>query len=153
MGLAARFSRAGAVSTILAMTRAAGIFVKETYEEVPYDDSHGVALGRIRITRSFTSDIVGRSSAQLLTARSDDGSAADVALDQVSAVVDGNPGSFVLQHWRTISRDGAATNGLVTPGSGSGELHAVRDICRIAVDEQGTHTLELDYSLGGNTTA
>ena len=139
----------GAGSTISAVARAVGTFVNETYEEVPYDDSDGVSLGRIRITRSFSGDIVGQSSAELLTARSADGSTAYVALDRLSAVIDGKAGSFVLQHWGTISGDGAVTDGAVVPGSGSGELRGLRGRCRIAVDEQGTHTLELDYSLGG----
>ncbi len=130
------------------MARAVGTFVNESYEDETYDDADGVALGRVHITRSFSGDIEGRSTAELLTARAADGSAAYVALDRVTAAIDRKAGAFVFQHWGTVSRAGATTAGAVVPGSGTGELEGLRGTGRIVVDSAGTHTLELDYELG-----
>jgi hypothetical protein len=130
------------------MGRAVGTFVNDTYEEEPYDGAGGVALGRVHITRSFSGDIEGTSTAELLTARAADGSAAYVALDRIDAAIHGKAGTFVLQHWGTVSSDGASTAGAVVPGSGTGDLRGLRGSGRIVVDEAGTHILELDYELG-----
>jgi Protein of unknown function (DUF3224) len=127
------------------MTRVTGTFANHTYEDEPYGDNDAVELGRVHITRSFSGDIVGQSTAELLTARSPDGSAAYVGLDRISASFHGRSGTFVLQHWGIVSTEGASTAGAVVPGSGTGELRGLRGEGKIAVDENGTHTLELEY--------
>jgi hypothetical protein len=122
--------------------------VNDSYDEERCDDADGVLIGRVRIARSFTGDIEGGSTAELLTARMADGSAAYVALDRIRAAVDGKAGTFVLQHWGTVSGAGASTAGTVVPGSGTGELRGLRGSATIIVDGDGTHRLELDYELG-----
>jgi hypothetical protein len=130
------------------VARAVGIFANDSYEEEPYDDRDGTALGRVHITRSFSGEIEGQSTAELLTARAADGSAAYVGLDRISATIDGKTGTFVLQHWGTVSSEGASTAGIVVPGSAAGDLAGLRGQGKIVVDDQGTHRLELDYELG-----
>jgi Protein of unknown function (DUF3224) len=48
--------------------RASATFVNRTYDEEPYDDREGIALGRIHIARTFEGDLEGESSAELLAA-------------------------------------------------------------------------------------
>jgi uncharacterized protein DUF3224 len=129
------------------MNRVTATFVNDAYEEEPYGQGEGVELGRVHITRSFSGEIVGSSTAELLTARTPDGSAGYVGQDAVTGRVDGRSGTFVLQHWGTVSDEGAATAGVVVPGSGTGELGGLRGEGKIAVDESGAHTLELEYEL------
>ena len=127
------------------MARASATFVNATYDEEPYDDRDGTLLGRIRIKRMFAGDLEGESSAVLLTARTDAGSAAYVALDRIAGRLGGREGSFVLQHHRTVSSAGAITEASVVPDSASGELAGLRGHGSISVAEDGTHTLTLEY--------
>jgi len=128
--------------------RATATFTNQTYEEEPYDDAPGVALGRVHITRSFEGDLDGESAAELLTARTGDVAAGYVALDRISGRLDGREGSFVLQHHGTVSPQGEAeTAGSVVPDSGTGQLSGLRGTGTISVDEEGNHRLVLEYEL------
>jgi hypothetical protein len=129
------------------LTRAVATFTNETYEEETYDDQGGTALGRVHITRSFEGDFDGQSTADLLTARTEDGSATYVALDRISGRMHDREGSFVLEHHGTVSSAGASTAGMVVPDSGTGELRGLRGEGQIAVDDEGNHELALEYEL------
>ena len=127
------------------MPRASATFVNATYDEEPYDHREGTVLGRIRITRTFEGDLVGESSAELLTAKTEAGSATYVALDRIACKLRDRSGSFVLVHHGTISAAGSANAASVVPDSGTGELAGLRGRGSISVAEDGTHTLALDY--------
>jgi len=101
--------------------RADSTFVNDRYDEETYDDRDGTALGRIHITRRFEGDLEGVAAAELLTARTESG--------------------------RDLGR-GAEIDGTVVPDSGAGELEGLRGEATIAVDEDGTHRLSLEYELG-----
>ena len=131
------------------MPRVAAIFVNTTYDERDDGEFEGSALAWIHITRTFGGDVDGNSTAELMTVRSADGSAAYVAFDRVAATIGGKVGAFVFQHWGTITADGGRIAGTVVPGSGAGELAGIEGEGTIRVDEEGTHTLELDYRLPG----
>jgi hypothetical protein len=125
--------------------RASATFVNTTDDEEAYDDRDGVVLGRIRITRIFAGDLEGESSAELLTARMEAGSATYVALDRIAGRLGGLSGSFVLAHHGTVSAAGAETAASVVPDSATGELEGLRGRGSISVAEDGTHTLTLEY--------
>src|SRR5439155_26644472 len=125
--------------------RANATFVNATYDEEAYDDRDGVVLGRIRITRTFAGELEGESSAELLTARMETGSATYVALDRVAGRLGGRSGSFVLAHHGTVSGAGAETAASVVPDSATAELKGLRGRGSISVAEDGTHTLTLEY--------
>ncbi len=129
------------------MRNAVATFTNETYDEEPYDDRDGTVLGRVHITRSFEGDLEGESTAELLTATVDEGSAAYVALDRIAGRLHGREGSFVLQHYGVVSPAGAATAGSVVPDSATGELRGLRGEGRISVAGDGTHALTLEYEL------
>src|SRR2546423_8978604 len=95
--------------------RASATFVNTSYEEEPYDDRDGTVLGRIHITRTFEGDLEGTATAELLTATTESGSAAYVALDRITGRLHGRTGSFVLQHNGTISSAGSAIDGEAVP--------------------------------------
>ena len=127
------------------MPRANATFVNTTHDEEAYDDREGVVLGRIRITRTFAGELEGESSAELLTARMETGSATYVALDRVACRLGGRSGSFVLAHHGTVSGAGAETAASVVPDSATAELKGLRGRGSISVAEDGTHTLTLEY--------
>jgi hypothetical protein len=125
--------------------RANATFANATYDEEPYDDRDGTVLGRIRITRTFEGDLEGASSAELLTARTEAGSATYVALDRIACRLGDRSGSFVLAHHGTVTAGGSANAASVVPDSGTGELVGLRGQGSISVAEDGTHTLTLEY--------
>jgi len=125
--------------------RANATFVNATYDEEAYDDRDGVVLGRIRITRTFAGELEGESSAELLTARMEAGSATYVALDRIAGRLVGRSAAFVLAHHGTVSAAGAETAASVVPDSATGELKGLRGRGSISVAEDGTHTLTLEY--------
>ena len=127
------------------MPRASATFVNTTYAEEPYDDRDGTVLGRIHITRAFEGDLEGESSAELLTARTEAGSATYLALDRIACRLGERSGSFVLAHHGTVSETGSANAASVVPDSGTGELEGLRGQGSISVDDDGTHRLALDY--------
>ena len=127
------------------MPRASATFVNTSYEEEPYDDRDGTVLGRIHIARTFQGDLEGESSAELLTARTQAGSATYLALDRIAGRLGGRSGSFVLSHHGTVSQAGSANAASVVPDSGTEELAGLRGRGSISVDEDGTHRLALDY--------
>jgi len=125
--------------------RASATFVNTSYDEEPYDDRDGTVLGRIHIARTFTGDLEGESSAELLTARTETGAAAYVALDRIAGRLRDRAGSFVLAHHGTITAAGSENAASVVPDSGTGELAGLRGRGSISVAEDGTHVLMLDY--------
>jgi hypothetical protein len=65
----------------------------------------------------------------------------------IRGTLDGRSGSFVLQHGGILSPEGTSSQGTIVPGTGTGELADVRGDGTIAADEDGNHTLTLDYEL------
>lgn len=129
------------------MTQARATFVNDRYDPETYDDRDGTSLGRIHITRRFEGDLEGEATAELLTATTPDGGAVYVALDRITGKLAGRSGSFVLHHRGIVSSDGAETDAGIVRGSGTGELRGLSGTGTIAVDEDGTHRLELEYEL------
>jgi hypothetical protein len=127
------------------LPRASATFINTTYDEEPYDGGGGTVLGRIHIARTFEGDLEGESSAELLTARTETGSAAYVALDRIACRLGDRSGSFVLVHHGTVSEEGSANAASVVPDSATGELAGLRGRGSISVAEDGTHMLTLEY--------
>lgn len=91
--------------------------------------------------------MLAQSTVDMLSAVSDvPGSAGYVAMEQVSATLDGKQGSFVLQH--TGVREGESSSLLVrvVPGSGAAELKGIQGTLGIEIID-GVHFYSFDYSL------
>jgi Protein of unknown function (DUF3224) len=131
-----------------AVPRAVSPFTNDSYEEEPYGSSAGTELARVHIGRSFSGELEGESTAELLTATTPAGSAAYVALDSIKGRLAGREGTFVLEHHGIVSSAGSDTSASVVPDSGTGELEGISGSGQIAVDADGNHSLELDYELG-----
>ena len=127
--------------------QATGTFTIDSWEDEPFGARDGVTLGRVRATKTFSGEIAGTSTAALVMAGAQEGSAAYVGLEQVVASVQGRSGSFVLQHSATMTKDSQSLSLTVVPDSGTGELLGLRGEARIDIDAEGGHTLILDYDL------
>ena len=117
------------------------------------DEGEGPFLSEARVVKRYQGDLDGEGRVRLLMCRaSADGpleNAGYIASEQVSGMLGGREGTFVLHHWG-IAEAGAppSTAGHVVPGSGTGELAGLSGTMEIHVDGDGKHTLTLDYEIG-----
>ena len=104
-------------------------------------------LGRMSIDKQFKGDLEGTSQGEMLSVMTDvKGSAGYVAIERVSATLNGRRGTFVLQHNATMNRGEPFLNIIVVPDSGSGELAGLSGSMRIVIAD-GKHSYEFDYAL------
>lgn len=112
--------------------------------------AHGennVRLGRMSIDKVFHGELEATSKGEMLSALTPvEGSAGYVAIEQVTGMLAGKQGSFVLQHFG-IMHDGDNELILeVVPASGTGELAGLTGEMSIVI-EDGQHYYEFEYSL------
>ncbi|HEY3191788.1 MAG TPA: DUF3224 domain-containing protein [Solirubrobacterales bacterium] len=122
-------------------------FTNDRYEEEPYGEAEGAELSRVRISRTFTGDLEGESTAELMIAKSE-GGGGYVGHDRITGRLGGKSGGFVFQHGGIMGPDGVSNTGTIVPGSGTGELEGITGEGTMLADEDGNHTLTLQYELG-----
>ena len=112
----------------------------------PLPDVSGTeVINRIAIDKQFHGPLDGRSQGQMLATRTPvDGSAGYVALERVTATLEGRTGSFTLQHSGTMNRGAASLALTVVPDSATGELTGLDGRMAIRIVE-GAHFYEFDY--------
>jgi Protein of unknown function (DUF3224) len=114
----------------------------------------GVDYGGLTLSKTFTGAIEGSSTVEMLYTRTpgENGSYAGagyVALERISGSVDGRRGSFALLHISTVvENEPPLSRYPISPGSGTGDLAGMSGVGLITIDDDGTHTLHLDYELG-----
>ncbi len=121
-------------------------FANDRYDEEAYAEADGVELSRVHISRTFTGDLVGESTAELMIAKSE-GGGGYVGHDKITGTLGGRSGSFVFQHAGIIGPDGVTNTGTIVPGSGRGELEGISGEGTMLADDEGNHTLTLTYEL------
>ena len=126
---------------------ASGAFEVKLNPLPAYNTSADTKLGRMSIDKQFHGGLEGTSQGEMLSAMTDiKGSAGYVAIERVSATLNGRRGTFVLQHNATMNRGEPFLNIIVVPDSGSGELAGLSGSMRIIIAD-GRHSYEFDYSL------
>ncbi|MBW8483877.1 DUF3224 domain-containing protein [Actinomadura parmotrematis] len=133
-------------------SRASGTFEIKSWDAgTPFQNEGGVELTRVQVTRAFHGDLVGSSTAELITVRSPAGPAAYVGVETVRGILHGREGTFVLQHNAGSDDGGDDTQWLdllVVPATGTGELAGVRGRFELGTDDAGGHAWSLEYTLG-----
>ncbi|HEU4421655.1 MAG TPA: DUF3224 domain-containing protein [Pilimelia sp.] len=129
-------------------TRATSTFTIDSWHEENYDENEGATLSRTTVTKTFTGDLVGTSSAELLMARGRvEGSAAYVGFERISGRLHDRDGGFVLHHTATGSAGEQSASWTVVPDTGTGDLTGIRGSATITVAPDGGHTFVLDYTV------
>ena len=126
--------------------KASAPFTNDRYDEESYGEAEGTELSRVHISRSFSGDLEGASIAELLIAKSE-GGGGYVGHDRITGTLQGKSGDFVFQHSGLMGPEGVTNTGTIVPGSGSGELAGITGEGRMLADEEGNHTLTLEYEL------
>ena len=126
-------------------SRVSGTFdVKLTPQDVGSSDAK---MGRMTIDKHYHGGLEGTGKGQMLTAMTDvEGSAGYVAIERVSATLQGRTGSFVLQHSGTMSRGAQQLSVTVVPDSGTGQLTGITGTLKITIQGRA-HSYEFDYTL------
>jgi len=129
-------------------SRARAPFILDSWDPETIEDGPGAALGRVRITKTFSGDIEGTSVVEMLTAVSTvEGSAAYVAFERVTGTLAGRSGTFVLHHTATSSAGEQSGSWTVVPDSATGDLTGLSGKGDITIGPDGAHTFLLDYDL------
>ena len=127
-----------------------GTFTIDSWDEETDEAGAGATLARARVTKTFTGDLAGTSTTDLLLCRTQvDTSAAYVGFERFTGVLAGRSGTFVLHHSATSDASGATLTWSVVPDSGTGDLRHPRGQGQITVDAGGGHAYTLDYDLAG----
>lgn len=105
-------------------------------------------LGRLSINKQFHGDLSATSTGEMLSAMTGvAGSAAYVALEQVSGTLHGRRGAFTLQHTGVMNRGEGHLTVNVVPDSGEGELAGLTGQMTIRI-EADAHYYDFEYNLG-----
>jgi Protein of unknown function (DUF3224) len=121
-------------------------FNNDRYDEEPYGEADGAEVSRVHISRTFSGDLDGSSTAELLIAKSE-GGGGYVGHDRVTGTLQGKSGGFVFQHTGLMGPAGVTNTGVIVPGTGTGELDGITGEGTMLADEEGNHTLTLEYEL------
>ncbi len=111
------------------------------------DGSSNPLLGRFLLIKKFSGDLDARARGHMLSAgTATKGSAGYVAIDQITGVLHGRRGSFVLQHSGSMKRGAPTLSVMVVPDSGTGELAGLTGTLNINIVE-GKHFYDFLYSI------
>ena len=129
-------------------TTANARFAIKSWDEKPYSEGDDLPrLTRATVTKSFTGDVDGEGLVEYLMMYRRDGSAEFVGLERFVGRVGGRSGSFVLQRVGAFEGGLAKESYFVIPGSGTGELSALRGEGRTEVGHGTEHPFALSYEL------
>ena len=113
----------------------------------PQPPAEGQTWGRQAISKTFHGALEGSSRGEMLAAGTAvKGSAGYVALEQVSATLEGRHGTFFLQHFGLMDQGKAALTVSVIPDSATGELTGLQGSMSIDISG-GQHRYTFNYTL------
>ncbi|WP_374045709.1 DUF3224 domain-containing protein [Massilia sp. YIM B04103] len=113
----------------------------------PQTSADSPPWGRQRIEKTFHGPLDGSSIGEMLAVRTEvKGSAGYVALEQVSATLEGRKGTFFLQHSGLMDHGAPTLMVSVVPDSATGELKGLKGTMTIQI-EGGKHFYGFNYSL------
>jgi hypothetical protein len=128
---------------------ASGTFEVKLNPQARVDNVGDPTIGRMSIDKQFQGDLEAVSHGEMLAVHTEtEGSAGYVALERVAGTLDGQSGTFALQHSGTMTRGVPHLLISVVPDSATGQLVGLAGQMKINIVE-GKHTYEFEYTLGG----
>jgi hypothetical protein len=125
-------------------SHAAGSF---TVKVAPLTPAPAEGLGRFSIDKEMRGELKATTKGEMFSGGDPKaGAAGYVAIEVVTGTLAGKSGSFALQHFATMDKDGPKMNVIVVPGSGLGELKGIAGTLTIRIDD-GKHFYDLEYTL------
>ncbi|NND43724.1 MAG: DUF3224 domain-containing protein [Xanthomonadales bacterium] len=114
-------------------------------ELTPQEDREFPA-GRMLINKRYTGDMSGSGIGQMISKRTEEGTAVYCAIEEFSGSVNGKTGSFTLVHKGTMSEASQLLEVDILEGSGSGELEGISGSMLIT-QQAGEHSYELRFTM------
>lgn len=122
--------------------------VKGTFEvDLKAQNDGEFPAGRMVIDKVYSGDLAGSGKGQMISKRTESGTAVYYAIEEFSGSLKGKAGAFTLVHKGHMSKDSQTLNVEILEGSGNGELEKISGSMKITQDSAG-HTYELLYELG-----
>lgn len=124
---------------------ASGPFTVDSWDADTLVDADGWTIQRVVLTKTFSGDMAGTSTVDMISAVIDAVPTAYVAIERLDVTLGDRSGRVLLQH--------AAPSGdlpirlTVVPGSGRDGLAGLRGEFSISVADDGAHTYTFDYDL------
>jgi hypothetical protein len=106
----------------------------------------GAPAGRMILNKKYRGEMTGSGIGQMISKRTENGTAAYYAIEEFSGSIDGKSGAFTLVHQGSMNQDTQSLEITVLEGSGSGELATITGSMLITQDENG-HRYEFRYEL------
>jgi hypothetical protein len=123
-------------------------FAIKSWDEKAYSEGEDQPrLTRVTVSKTFTGDLEGEGQVEYLMMYRSDGSASFVGHERFVGRIGGKSGSFILQRIGTFEGGLAQESYSVIPGSGTGELRALKGDGRSSVGHGTDHPFALDYEL------
>jgi hypothetical protein len=126
--------------------RATATFTLDSWDQSTLVEQAGGAIAQAEVTKTYTGELAGTSVTRLLFGSKTEGKAAYGGFEIVTADLQGRTGTFMLHH-RAAQGDQGFFELTVLKGSGTGDLEGLSGSAQIDVDENGGHTLHLDYDV------
>ena len=115
--------------------------------EEPFDaPTKGPSRERVFVDKTFSGDVVGRSSAVLMTCQVSDEQAGYLASEPLAVAIEGLSGTFVMHHGGTVEGNVVEQFGKIISGSGTGDLSGISGTGIFRHDTSGA-IFTLDYEL------
>jgi hypothetical protein len=100
--------------------------------------------GRMIINKKYSGGLVGVGVGQMISKRTESGTAVYSAIEEFDGSVDGKTGGFTLIHTGHMSAEGQILDVTVLNGSGTGELKSISGSLEI-IQEDKEHKYVLSY--------
>lgn len=127
---------------------AAGTFVLDVFDTgEPYDVHQDTKIARVHVEKTFSGDLTGTSTAELLTVTTGETPRAYVAIERFEGTLDGRSGGFVLQHNAGGENGEPWLSWKIAEGTGTGDLAGITGEGQIVVGPDGGHSYTLDYEI------
>jgi hypothetical protein len=128
-------------------SKATGTFEVKTAPLPPDEATSATSIGRYSLDKTYRGDLEGVSAGEMLGAGNPaTGAAGYVAIEQVTGTLDGQSGSFALQHFGTMDGGSFGLNVQVSPGSGTEGLAGIAGTMTILI-QGGKHFYTFEYTL------
>ena len=121
-------------------------FTIDSWDQEPLTDAGGRSFSRATVTKTFSGDIQGTSTAWLVMSMVGDEGAEYVGLETFDVSIHGRSGRFVLLHQAAGSAD--LVRWSIAPGSATDDLFGLAGSAHIEIAEDGTHTFTLEPAPG-----
>ncbi len=102
--------------------------------------------GRMIIDKTYIGALEGLGVGQMISKRTEGGTAVYYAIEEYTGTVGGKSGAFTLVHRGVMDKESQSLEVVILEGSGSGELETITGSMIITQDENG-HAYELKYKL------